>query len=89
MIDHSTVQVSQFRETIAGVEVVDAAFADKMLRGMVRVMNAHAEWRSALEAYKLDGCNANRNKSNQKRKAYRKARYCAWLIVNEATTGAT
>jgi hypothetical protein len=83
-MDHTTIQVQAFREKIGPIEVVDADFADKMLRTMVRIMNAHAEWREALAVLAEEDSKTNRNRRNRKRASYRKARAAGWVIANEA-----
>jgi len=83
---HKKAHLSNFREKIAGIEVVDAAFADRLLRATIRVLETHRAWRLSTWAYEADRSKANRNKKNGRRKSYRSARAVAWAIVDEATS---
>lgn len=82
-------KVTAYRETIAGIEVVDAAFADRLLTELNRVMVRHREWREAMAAYHETLSANHRNRLNAARTKYRKARQRAWQVVEEATAAPT
>lgn len=81
--------VSNFREKIAGVEVVDAAFADRLLRAMGAVMVRHSQWRWALSLENSPSASEEdqrkaRSMVNKTRAKYRKARAHAYVVMREA-----
>ena len=86
-------RIESFRETIGGVEVVDAAFADGLLNATIKMMRRHNEWRTAQREYRADMFETedgaiNKTLLNRYRAArskYRKARWECWQVVNEAT----
>lgn len=77
-------RVETYRETIGGVEVVDAAYADRLLNAAAKVMLRHGEWRAAIEACRTEDTKTNRNRANSARGNYRRARYECGVVIDEA-----
>lgn len=77
-------RIETFRETIGGIEVVDAAYADELLNAIVKVMECHAQWRVSIDAFWTEGSNTNKNRRNSARRKYRKARKACWDIVERS-----
>jgi len=84
-MDTTPPKIINFRETIGGIEVVDAVFADRLLATCLDVVNRHREWRLSTIAYTAESSNTNKNRMNRRRVAYRKARVELYMILAEAT----
>lgn len=81
------IKVLSHRETIAGIEVVDAAFADAMLTAFRDVMVRHREWRDAQKGCEDDGFSRTSfHRQTKARRRYRCARARAFKLVHEALT---
>lgn len=79
-------RIETYREVIGGIEVVDAAYADRLLNATIKMMQRHAQWREALEAHNVARTKATKNRLTTVRKRYRRSRWECWQVVAEAKT---
>lgn len=82
--------VTNFRETIGGIEVVDAQFADRILRAMSKMLVRHMRWRHATAAFHAltDKSSPDwrmaKSAADKARRAYRGSRKEAYRILHDA-----
>ena len=81
------------RETIGGLEVVEAAVADRLLMAVAQMIIAHDRWRLSamdLEIPLEEGEDESvrktkKNRVHKRRKSYRATRHACRVIIQEAS----